>query len=269
MGAHLVMLGTASPDPLVTSVARYVDVADAGRLAVDMPDDGRPVIVVAERRHARALGREAALLAQRTGVPGVARRPLPHGPLALWHLVALVAGRPALGAALALELLDRLAARTVSAAWLPAVARLEDPVPSFGQHMLSWVPWGAGFLVVHAPRPQVHAARRLPPALGPGSAAYERSALLMAGAAPDTVVGAVSALTGTREVRPVPAVASTRERYGTERGAEFAALPADLAALLAGLDALPRCPSCGLELPRDICPFCHTSRHPITVGTAP
>ena len=81
--------------PRTPDGVRRVDATDVGRLAMDVPDDGLPVILLAELRHAGAAGREAALLAQRTGVPGVARRMLPHGPLALHHLaVAAPIGRP-------------------------------------------------------------------------------------------------------------------------------------------------------------------------------
>ena len=66
------------------------------------------------------------------------------------QLLALGAGRPQrLGEVeLQARVLPRvasgeLAARTWSGAWTPTVARLEDPVPSLGQHLRSWMPSGA------------------------------------------------------------------------------------------------------------------------------
>lgn len=270
MRVHVVVVGDKTATQRTPDGVRRVDATDVGRLAMDVPDDGLPVILLAELRHAGAAGREAALLAQRTGVPGVARRMLPHGPLALHHLaVALAAAVAArdLGAAVAVELLDRLAAATLSAAWLASVSALDDPPPSVSQHVRSLRPGGAGFVVLHAPDQAVHALRSLPAAPGPSATTGPtRRVLLVSGQAPAAAVATVARLAGALEVRPVDPEITLRTRYGTNRGAELAALPDDVAALLPAEASLVPCPTCALHLAREICPFCHTSRQPVLVG---
>lgn len=268
MLAHVVVVGDPAPTPRPPGPVRRVDVGDAGRLSLDVPDDGLPVLVLAERRHAHVAGREAALLAQRTGVPGVARRMLAHGPLAVQHLAETLASAMEaddLSAAVAVDLLDRLASATLSAAWLGSVASLVDPAPSVGQHVRSLRPGGAGFVVVHAPAQAVHPARSVPATVG-RDAGPERRVLLVSGQAPDAAVAEVARLAGTREVRAVDPETVLRVRYGTERGAEFAALPDGVRGLPADAAALLPCPTCRLPLPHEICPFCHTSRQPVLVG---
>ncbi len=268
MLAHVVVIGDPAPTTLTPGAVRRVEVGDPGRLALDVPDDGLPVLLLAERRHAHVAGREAALLAQRTGVPGVARRILPHGPLALRHLadtLAAIMQADDVSAAVAVDLLDRLASATLSAAWLGSVAALVDPAPSMSQHVRSLRPGGHGFVVVHAPDEAVHPARSVPAAVG-RTAGPGRRVLLVSGQAPDAVVAEVARLAGTREVRAVDPETVLRVRYGTERGAEFAALPDDVRALPADAAQLLPCPTCGLPLPHEICPFCHTSRQPVLVG---
>ena len=121
--------------------------------------------------------------------------------------------------------------------------------------------------MLHAPVPAVHPARAVPAAVGLQAAAGPpRRVLLVSGQAPDPAVAEVARLAGAREFAAVDAEADLGTRYGTDRGAELAALPDDVRALLPQPSSLLPCPTCDLLLPREVCPFCHTSRQPLAVG---
>ncbi len=177
-------------------------VQDEGGLASTL-DGGRHVLVLTEERHTAALARQSSLLAARGDNVPLATRALPHGPLAVRLLAEYVADED-VSPALAVALLDEVAADTFSAAWVPSVARLSSPSPSLGQHLRSWLPVGAGFLIEHAPLTRVSAVS--------GRAAGEprdrpagRAVLFVAGDdAPDVAVRYAQRRAGTLAHRRVP-----------------------------------------------------------------
>jgi hypothetical protein len=250
-------------DPPVGGAASWLawwyDAGQLGAVASAPPPGDGPVLVLGERRFEREVGREAALLADALGV-GVARRLLPHGPLAVRYLAEVAAGSWAIGPARAVEALDRVGAGTFSAAWVPRVGRLSSPAPTVGQHLRSWFPGGRGFLAEHVP------GDRVTPALQPSKAAGPaRGPLLVAGELPETVREAVVAAAGTQEAHQVEAVVAPRARYGSDRAVEMVALPADVPALAATEQAGLQCPVCGLSHTGATCPFCHAGAVPLDV----
>lgn len=241
------------------------EVTDEGGLARTL-DGGRHVLVLAEQRHAVALGRQSTLLAARGDDVPLAGRALPHGPLAVRLLAEYVADQD-VSPAHAVALLDEVAKDTFSAAWVPSVARLSSPSPSLTQHLRSWWPFGAGFLVEHAPVAQVSAVRDRTDKKHRSASAHrpQRTVLFVAGdGAPDRAVQQAQRLAGTQGRRRVPAdVIVSADRYGGSAAVQFAALPADLPE--PPTESMPPCRVCGVPVSQDACPFCHIRTAPLVL----
>lgn len=239
--------------------------------AAGLPDrlDGasRHLMVLGEQRDARRIGRACSLVSATRPEVAVVARPLPHGLLAVWLLADRVA-RLRLPPAVAVATLDALAADTFSGAWLRSVARLESPQPSLVQHLRSWLPGGGGFLVEHAPRTSVRAAKATAPDEAPYGGSGTRPALVVSGrGAPDQALRQaqrLAAAVARIETDPLP---GPQARYGTAAAVELAALPEDTPFL--PLDGSPDCPTCGLLVPQPVCPFCRRSTAPVVARSAP
>ena len=72
---------------------------------------------------------------------------------------------------------------------------------------------------------------------------------------PAAVVDRLSRATGVTATRQLAVPGSWTSVYGTTRVAQLALVPAQPADLLAAVSH--HCPSCGLEQPAAVCPFCH------------
>lgn len=247
-------------------------VAAEGDLARVLPGDGH-VLVLSERRHARALGRQAAMLAARGDDVPIATRALPHGPLALRMLAEVVAEQD-VPPAHAVAFLDAVAAQTFSAAWVPGVSGLTTPEPTLLQHLRSWLPVGAGFLVEHSPEARVRsvtAAAHGEQADGATDTGRGGVLLVGPGTAPDIAVRQAQRASGARERHAVPqdvVPGVPHERYGSARAVEFAALPDPLPRMPA-VEEAPACPVCDVPVPQETCPFCHVLLAPLQLETRP
>lgn len=244
------------------------EVSTRASMLSTLPEGDEPVLVVGERRDEAAVRGQVAVLTGRDEHRPIAVRVLPHGPLALLALGAAAAGWTHLDAGEAVACFDAAAEQTLSVAWTNSVGGLDDPSPSLGQHLRSWAPAGAGFLVVHHPQQVVVPTPRGGlPVTWPDGVRAERGPLLVAGVSPPR--GAVeSAMTaaGVATSQVVDAVVDVKERYGSAKAVEMASVPRDPAALLAGRVDDTRCPVCTLAAPTGMCAFCKRSARPIELG---
>ncbi|NUU18148.1 hypothetical protein HP550_12900 [Cellulomonas humilata] len=251
----LVALGADSPALGVPSRALVITPGDlAAPDAADLAGASH-ALVIGERRHEPLVRRHAAALADR-GLP-VAWRALPHGPGAIL-LIANQAAAVGLDAGRTVAFVDELARTTWSGAWTPTVAKLEHPAPSVGQHLRSWAPMGAGFVVtLSGTSPAVRAVGH---DVAPDEPTEARGPLY--GGAPEWIPEAARAhllaASGCTEIVELDAlVLDPAERFGTGRAVELVALPAARLQL-----PVPRgaCPTCDTAVVTDFCPFCHVRR---------
>lgn len=252
MLARVAVVGDPPAGESARWFARWYDAAQLGAVVAEPPPGQGPILVMGERRFEREVGREAALLADRLHV-GVARRLLPHGPLAVRYLAEVAAQNWVLGPTLAVELLDRVAAVTFSGAWMPRVGRLASPSPTLGQHLRSWWPGGRGFIAVHTPVEAVQAVKELRELVS----IEPHGPLLSGGVLPGQVRDVVLARTRCPSIVDVDAVVAPRARYGSDRAIELVALPADVPSLVTVGGHGNACSVCGLSHAGSVCPFCH------------
>lgn len=234
---------------------RTVVLADPG--SVDalwsaVAPDVTHLVLVGERRHEAAIRRNSALVADR-GV-AVSWILLPHGPAAV-VVLAVEAASSGIDAGLVPLFVRGLAARTWSGAWTPTVARLEDPVPSLGQHLRSWMPSRAGYLVTLSGTAEVLRVGRVPSR----PADRARSALLCAGEGlPAPALTDALLLAGATEQLVLPGLCvDPLGRFGSARAVEMLALPADEGVPVPSADGLPRCSVCDAVVPAEFCSYCH------------
>jgi hypothetical protein len=218
-----------------------------------MGDDVTHLVLLGERRHESLVRRQAALIADR-GI-AVAWRVVPHGPAAVVALLLEVAAQ-GLDAGLMPAYLDELAARTWSGAWMPSVAKLEEPTPSLVQHIRSLLPAGGGFLVTLSGRPGVVAVGS---SADPAATTYVCASLLCAdGAIPELAVRGALELCGAEKSVTVAALTfDPLGRFGSAQAVEMLALPTGEGIRLPRMARLPRCVACGAAVANRFCAYCH------------
>jgi len=216
-------------------------------------DDVTHLVLLGERRHEALVRRHAALVSDR-GI-AVSWRVVPHGPAAVVVLALKIASYE-MDAGLLPALVDQFAARMWSGAWMPSVARLEDPAPSLLQHLRSWLPTGAGFLVMLSGERGV--ARVGAPA-GPARAGHSPSSLICAGVAiPQLAIRDALGRSGAEDTVVVPELnLDPRGRFGSARAVEIVGLPLGNDIRLPRPESLPRCVVCAAVMPADFCTYCH------------
>jgi hypothetical protein len=220
------------------------------------------VLVAAPRALAAELATTATVAAGRWPDLRLARLESDHAPLAILSALALARATtdwPAFGVGLA----EALLRRAWSGVWTPDLAKLPHAGPSLVQHARSLLP-GSGFLVRQGPDPGVLGREPAPDDVPP--AGLDRVLLVEEDAVPPEVADRLAAgdrVTATRHLRLPGRWTSV---YGTPRTGQVALLPAHPAALLAAVSH--RCPSCGLDQPAAVCPFCHVIQVPAKVGAA-
>lgn len=210
------------------------------------------LLLLGEKRHEPLVRRHAALMSD-SGCP-VAWRAVPHGPAAL-VMVANQVAAAGVDAGIAVVVADRLLEQTWSGAWTPSVAKLEHPEVAVGQHLRSWLPGGAGFVVTFSgPLPEARAVGRASaaePALDRGDLYGAGLGRIPAAALQDVLT--TSGATGTADL---PALAlDTRGRVGVDGAVELVALPAEQRMDLP--PARGRCDVCDALVFSENCPFCH------------
>lgn len=233
------------------------DPSDVSALLGALPPSTTHVLLLGEGRHGAVLRQHAALLAD-TG-PAVASLALPHGPAAL-IVLALHAAAARVDAGLLPGAVEDLAQRTWSGAWTPSVARLEDPSPSFSQHVRSLLPGGHGFVVSAAPAPGVLAVKDAPPdARADHDPAHARGVLYSAvPGLPDVVLRTAFAVSGAQECTELHGLALDMVgRFGDGQAVEMFALPADQRLHTPDPARMPRCAVCEAVTPEHYCAYCH------------
>ncbi len=247
---------------LVPPTPEVRDLLEGAALLLVSPDDlpgllerldgQRPhVLLLGEKRHEPLVRRHAALVSD-AGCP-VTWRAVHHGPAALALVASQVAGA-GVDAGIAVLLADRLLERTWSGAWTPSVARLEHPDAGVGQHLRSWMPGGAGFVVTFSgPVPEARAVGKVSPA----EPALPRGELYGAGVGriPPAALQDVLTTAGSGGTVDLPALAlDVRGRVGVDGAVELVALPVEQRVELP--PARGRCGVCDALTFSETCAFC-------------
>lgn len=262
MGVRVLVVGRLRPELGVAGYHEGLPVADLRRpeavqdAVARVGDTEGAVLVVCAAADAPEARRQLALLD--VALPDVTTvlEAVPGGALAVSVVAGLVEDTTGTrDSAEQLASLDALRAEVWSAAWLPSVARLEEPHPSLAQHVRGWFP-RAGFLAVHGPRPSVLNAAR--PDRLPALDAPSPGVLFVADAESDdwvvpALVEAIAPSTrlDTRTWR------DPRDAYGVSRSVELVVVPDHLEDRHhRAAPGAVECPACGRRHARAVCPFC-------------
>lgn len=140
-------------------------------------------------------------------------------------------------------------AASYAGAWLKRVGKLESPSPSFGQHLMSWLPFSPGYFVTLHPTLAV----RRRPQTSAGDVGSAR--LLRTSSAPSRRVGdALRKAYGVQHEEVLGAAHRLSARWGVDRVIEYVVGPEPAALQLPMPDG--RCPTCGDPIWGQ-CAFCH------------
>lgn len=242
------------------------DASDPAAILDRVRPGDEPTLVIGESRQAAQVRGQAAVLGDRDEDRPLAVRVLPHGPLAVRAIATHATEHwQDQDPGLFVHLCDVAASFTLSATWLPSVGKLDDPAPTLGQHIRSWLP-GASYVVLHHPLAAVVSPAAIPTSMSwPGGVPAARSELQVSGVLPAPVLDRMARLAGASSVRTVQAGGPVELRFGTARAIEICALPDD-ARQLAGPVSGARCPSCQLLSPNWLCAFCKRSTAPLVIG---
>lgn len=259
------VLTTASYDVVAGATGGGVeplDPHDPLALTAAVTGSGGHVLVVGTAVQEQDVRTLASFAAARWPTLPVAWRTAPVAALAVANAAA-VAARSGLAPSLAVHCFDLVLQRIWSAAYVSSVAGLQDPAPSLGQHLRSWLPGGEGFFVVHGPRPMVLPVGSTKDRGQPVDVGLRRL-LLVAGKASPQTTGAAATLARASGVREVGQIVDPRRQYGVARAVEYVGLPIadDGAYMVPGITG--ECPSCSLPLATPACPFCHATAAGVT-----
>ncbi|GAA3944412.1 hypothetical protein GCM10023085_28040 [Actinomadura viridis] len=194
----------------------------------------------------------------------IAGRPLDLPPLAL-SLVAdqLAFMAPHIRPGVLAGIVQVLADRIYTGAWVNSVAKLEHVRTGLGQHMASLMP-GSGFMVAAGTRPAVQRVTSAKPVLDVAHRPLD-PVLMLASHEHGDVDWLQKRLKPELRVVSLTFVASqplSAQYWGTKKYAEFVAFsghPQDLHAALEAVRHAP-CPWCGEPAALAVCPFCHRAQ---------
>ncbi|MFF5260661.1 hypothetical protein ACFY4C_17100 [Actinomadura viridis] len=194
----------------------------------------------------------------------IAARPLDLPPLAL-SLVAdqLAFMAPHIRPGVLAGIVQVLADRIYTGAWVNSVAKLEHVRTGLGQHMASLMP-GSGFMVAAGTRPAVQRVTSAKPVLDVAHRPLD-PVLMLASHEHGDVDWLQKKLKPELRVVSLTFVASqplSAQYWGTKKYAEFVAFsghPQDLHAALEAVRHAP-CPWCGEPAAMAVCPFCHRAQ---------
>lgn len=260
MGLQVLLVGRLRPELGVSGTHEGVPVADLRHPEAVQDAVARlsgpegSVLVLCGRADAAEVRDQLNLVSVALPRTAVLLEPLPGSPLAVAALAALVHdGDGTQDPAAQLGLLDRLAERVWSAAWLPSVARLDRPRPSLSQHVRSWL-GGSGFVAVHSPQARVLTC---PGQSMPALDAPAGGSLMVADSgAPDWVVPALREALGADAHEEFASWRDPRDAFGTPTCAEVLVVPGDLDDAHAVPAGTQECPGCGNRHARSVCPWC-------------
>jgi len=232
-------------------------------------DEASPshVILLGEEREHLPLRRAAAILNDR-GFP-TTWRAFPQGRPALIAM-ATNALTAQLNPGATVAYLENLCGVTWSGVWSPGVGNLTKPDPSLMQHLLSWWPWGRGFLGELTPERRVITLRKefaKTQISEPETVVPRNDLLIKTGELSEEAMKV--ALTAAQAQRIVPyseIFGDPAPRYGNKRAVEMFALPADLSHFLPGAAAFT-CITCSADVFTTTCYFCRVSELSQTSNT--
>jgi hypothetical protein len=139
-----------------------------------------------------------------------------------------------------------------SGVWMPDVAGLVEPRPTFAQHLRSLMPRGDGYLATLTPTTRVvslQAGQRAPVVAG--------STLIVGGTLRESELAGVRRQAGVSNSVVLPAVEDGKSQYGSAEAVELVWMQ-DASAVLPGRPA-GWCQVCRSPVWGEFCPFCHVS----------
>lgn len=224
-------------------------------------DETKPthVILLGEEHEHLSLRRAAAILNDR-GFP-TTWRALPQGRPALIAM-ATNALTAQLNPGAAVAYLENLSEVTWSGVWSPAVTKLTKPDPNLIQHLLSWWPWGRGFLGELTPERRVVTVRKefsKTQILNAEPVVPRNDLLIKTSELSEEAMKVALSAAQAQRIVPYPEIfGDPLPRYGNKNAVEMFALPADLSYFLPGAAAFT-CSTCGAEVFTTTCYFCRVS----------
>jgi hypothetical protein len=159
--------------------------------------------------------------------------------------------------------MQRLVPSAWSGVWMPNVAGLAEPRPSFAQHVRSLVPGGAGYLATLTPTMGVASLRASGMAAAP---VVPGSTLIVGGTLRESELEAVQRQAGVLNSVVLPTVEDGKSQYGSADAVELVWMQDATAVVPAG--PAGRCDVCRSPVWGHFCPFCHVSVDSQSQGVA-
>jgi hypothetical protein len=209
------------------------------------------LVYVGRASHAPAMALAASLLTGRLPHLQVSTSTWRTTTLSLAALSAQV-HEAATSAHEAVAQMQRLVPATWSGVWMPNVAGLVEPRPTFAQHMRSLMPGGAGYLATLTPQMRVASLES-----GERGPVVPASTLIVGGVLGESELGGVQRQAGVSHSVVLPAVEDGKSQYGSAEAVELVWVQ-DASALLPGRPA-GWCQVCRSPVWGESCPFCHVS----------
>lgn len=140
-----------------------------------------------------------------------------------------------------------------SGVWMPNVAGLVEPRPTFAQHVRSLMPGGSGYLASLTPEMRIaslQATRTNAPAV-PGST------LIVGGTLRESELSCIQRHAGGSHAVILPAVENVKSQYGSPDAVELVWMQD--ASAVSPVGSAGHCQVCRSPVWGEFCPFCHVS----------
>jgi len=148
--------------------------------------------------------------------------------------------------------MQRLVPTAWSGAWMPSVTDLDEPRPTFGQHLRSMGRTGSGFVATLMPDPQVVKLQQ-----PNGAPAVPGSTLIIGGQLRETDLDAVKCYSRASQSVSLPPVEDGESQYGSSQAVELVLMP-DTPAVQSGRPT-SWCQICRSPVWAKSCPFCRVA----------
>lgn len=145
--------------------------------------------------------------------------------------------------------MEQLVPATWSAVWMPSVSGLNEPRPSFGQHLRSILPGESSYLAVLTPKMQV-----APLSASGGAPVLPGSTLIMGGQLRESDRDALVVQPGVSHSVVLPAVEDVKSQYGSSEAVELVWMQA--ASVVQPGRPAGWCEVCRSPVWGEFCPFC-------------